>query len=720
MASLTNNLGIFGLAVLLLSASVSAGLLLESLHQIHQAAHNVHEAIHNAVRQTPPAPSTARPTVRLTSPTLAQRQTSGSPNISVVATTATAQTSNGCANATASEAPIVQRPTTDSSNISVVATTATVPSQNGSANGTSSEAPIVHLGAYKLVGVPSVGDAAPVGHTFHGIQYATAKRFEDSVENNGTHEYLNNATRDRRGPMCMQDKNQPPWTLTGIKEFAEDCLFLDVYTPPGFQQSAAPLPVFIWSWGGQMLATGRGFPGAGADFAKSLSAIVVIAQYRTGAFGFLSTGDTASRGNYALSDMKNVLRFVHRNIASFNGDPARITLAGQSDSAALVSALLLDRKYAPLVFTTITQSGSVLSPWAIDEDPLPKAVALAVEANCTTTPTSAMIECLKKVSDVDLEVAAERMFKKAPHAPGAPTWTMVIDGQHIPSEPATLLKSTDRRNITGSFVHQFNKNDAAIVDLRAFGVTNPAAGTVNLLYGEGLPKLPVLKGAIIPRVIQQATLCNYANISQATINLVAKTYGMVETADNKTLLQALYQLTTDVNHGLSSIKEAMLYEVSGAARASNVISVFSFDGNVSSYSPLTNGIPGLGAYHTVELGYLFAGTMTPLASNRNDTDVTLSLRLNYDLHLKYGLGLGGNFSTNEQNYVELGQDKIWTEKKFERAVQLVKFWDRLKELRCAAPSVDDSVLNVPAHPVESETTTVAAVAGGAAIPVSVE
>ena len=48
--------------------------------------------------------------------------------------------------------------------------------------------------------------------------------------------------------MCIQDKNQSPWTLTGITEYVEDCLYLDIYTPPNFQ-AGEKKSVFIWSVG---------------------------------------------------------------------------------------------------------------------------------------------------------------------------------------------------------------------------------------------------------------------------------------------------------------------------------------------------------------------------------------------------------------------------------------------------------------------------------------
>ncbi|OWA51678.1 hypothetical protein BV898_16151 [Hypsibius exemplaris] len=81
--------------------------------------------------------------------------------------------------------------------------------------------------------------------------------------------------------------------------------------------------------------------------------------------------------------------------------------------------------------------------------------------------------------------------------------------------------------------------------------------TKNQIYGAGKPSLEFLKSTAIPQSIQEVTLCRTP--SSETVELVARTYGMVEGADDKTLLTAPYQLTTDINYGLQSIKEALLY-----------------------------------------------------------------------------------------------------------------------------------------------------------------
>lgn len=69
--------------------------------------------------------------------------------------------------------------------------------------------------------------------------------------------------------------------------------------------------------------------------------IVVTINYRTGIFGFFSTGDDNAPGNMALWDMRQALVWVKNNIAVFGGDPNNVMLFGQSAGGSATHALLL-------------------------------------------------------------------------------------------------------------------------------------------------------------------------------------------------------------------------------------------------------------------------------------------------------------------------------------------------------------------------------------------
>ena len=115
----------------------------------------------------------------------------------------------------------------------------------------------------------------------------------------------------------------------------EDCLNLNVWTPdPG----VAGLPVLVWIHGGSFM-NGSSSVGAydGAAFARD-GVVCVTINYRLAAEGFLFLGDGTA--NLGLLDQVAALRWVRDNIAAFGGDPARVTVAGESAGAMSVTTLL--------------------------------------------------------------------------------------------------------------------------------------------------------------------------------------------------------------------------------------------------------------------------------------------------------------------------------------------------------------------------------------------
>jgi para-nitrobenzyl esterase len=126
---------------------------------------------------------------------------------------------------------------------------------------------------------------------------------------------------------------------------SEDCLYLNIWRPATRQGG---LPVIVFIHGGSDVSGYTADPVYdGAALAKAANAVVVTVNYRLGIFGFfnlpqLKTGMDADEdsGNFALLDIIKALQFVNRNIVSFGGNPARVTLMGQSAGAINVYALL--------------------------------------------------------------------------------------------------------------------------------------------------------------------------------------------------------------------------------------------------------------------------------------------------------------------------------------------------------------------------------------------
>lgn len=157
----------------------------------------------------------------------------------------------------------------------------------------------------------------------------------------------------RQPASCIQ--NDQGWNHADFLIGREDCLTLDVRTP----SMTGRLPVLVWIHGGSNRAGGPNDIIL-SDVGKSV--IIVGVRYRLGIFGFLShrklTAEQGASGNYGPMDQLAALRWVRRNIAKFGGDPANITIAGESAGSQDVSLLLLARAARPLFAKAIMESGT--------------------------------------------------------------------------------------------------------------------------------------------------------------------------------------------------------------------------------------------------------------------------------------------------------------------------------------------------------------------------
>ena len=185
------------------------------------------------------------------------------------------------------------------------------------------------------------------------------------------------------GAACVQPKfrsgsiyaNEPP-------EMSEDCLFLNIWTTKG----ASNAPVFFWIHGGS-LTTGNGAESLydGAKLAER-GVVVVSINYRLGVLGYFAHPQLSAEspegisGNYGLLDQIEALRWVKRNIAAFGGDPANVTIAGESAGALSVMYLLAAPPARGLFNRAIAQSAYMISTPALKDSQFGE---MAAEANGT-------------------------------------------------------------------------------------------------------------------------------------------------------------------------------------------------------------------------------------------------------------------------------------------------------------------------------------------------
>src|SRR5581483_2317516 len=135
-----------------------------------------------------------------------------------------------------------------------------------------------------------------------------------------------------------------------------DCLNLNVWTPdPG----AVGLPVLVWIHGGAfIIGSGSDSLYDGASFARD-GVVTVTVNYRLGASGFHFAGaDVPGSGAFGILDQIAALEWAQENIASFGGDPNRVTIAGESAGGMSVGTLLGAPGAAGLFRRAIPQSGA--------------------------------------------------------------------------------------------------------------------------------------------------------------------------------------------------------------------------------------------------------------------------------------------------------------------------------------------------------------------------
>jgi para-nitrobenzyl esterase len=169
-------------------------------------------------------------------------------------------------------------------------------------------------------------------------------------------------TRDatHHGPIAPQ---LPARLVAAMGDFRraqdEDCLTLTIETPAA---DSGRRPVMVWLHGGAF-TTGAGSLDwyDGADLTRTGDIVFVGVNYRIGALGFLCREGLAD-GNLGIGDQKAALRWIRDHIGAFGGDPARVTLVGQSAGGGAIAALLLDPEARGLFHRAILQSPMLPQP----------------------------------------------------------------------------------------------------------------------------------------------------------------------------------------------------------------------------------------------------------------------------------------------------------------------------------------------------------------------
>jgi len=235
----------------------------------------------------------------------------------------------------------------------------------------------------------------------------------------------------------------------GAPDWDEDCLSLNVFTPSLDGQR----PVMVWIHGGGFTGGSGSIPWYdGSSLVRRGDVVVVTINYRLGAFGWLYLGGVdpslASSGNAGLLDQVAALEWVRDNIASFGGDPDRVTVFGESAGAMSVATLMGTPAAAGLFSGAIAQSGAAHNVWdTAGAHELTERIMAELDvtdvAGLRAVDAAALLAAQSKVAT---ELTAERVQRPEGDVLGLP-FGPVLDGDVLPVAPLDAIAAGSAANV---------------------------------------------------------------------------------------------------------------------------------------------------------------------------------------------------------------------------------------------------------------------------------
>ena len=306
------------------------------------------------------------------------------------------------------------------------------------------------------------------------------------------------------GAICIQNGGQ---NVTQD----EDCLFLNVWAP---RETSEPRPVLFWIHGG-------GYTGGSGSTAlydgtplAADGAVVVTINYRLNVFGFLAhpalsaESPHGASGNYGLLDMVAALEWVRDNIATFGGDPGRVTIFGESAGGGAVMSVMLIPQAEGLFHGAIAQSNWI-NGWdrplseaargweAAEEQGLRVATALGITGN-----TDEALAAVRAASAADV-LAASNADAGSPFMRTGNVWAPNVDGWVIPDDPLAMYRAGRQHAVP--LITGLNGNEGSLMT-RGMDIPDAAAfeGYVRSVYPELADEMLAHYDASSPETAQAA------------------------------------------------------------------------------------------------------------------------------------------------------------------------------------------------------------------------
>ena len=326
---------------------------------------------------------------------------------------------------------------------------------------------------------------------------------------------------------------------------SEDCLYLNVWT------SATPshkkLPVLVWIYGGGFNSGGSNVPIYDGEAMAKKGIVFVSINYRVGIFGFFAHPDLTKEspyhasGNYGIMDQVAALQWVQKNIAAFGGDPANVTIAGQSAGSMSVNCLVASPLAKGLFNKAIAESGASFIN-SFGSTNLQQAEENGVKTAAALHANS--IEALRKLP-------AEALMK-------AQARGVIIDGYVLPQSIADIFAAHKENKV--ALLTGWNENEG-------------------LMFG------PVKKADDFKKQIEQ----QYPDDAQTALQYYPATNDSVANVSQ-------LALSRDIIFGLQNYTWANIASTQG-----NKVYVYRFTRKV----PATGEYVKYGAFHTGEVPYAY-------------------------------------------------------------------------------------------------------------------
>ncbi|MFD2329239.1 carboxylesterase/lipase family protein [Cohnella sp. GCM10020058] len=238
------------------------------------------------------------------------------------------------------------------------------------------------------------------------------------------------------GPPCLQPGG--PAEKYGLSAdtppASEDCLYLNIWAPA--KRTKKPLPVMFWIHGGAFV-TGTGADSAcdGASLARQ-GVIAVTVNYRLGPFGFLHLAPLGEGfvSNAGLLDQIAALSWIRSEIAAFGGDPAQVTVFGESAGAMSIAAMLAMPDAKGLFARAILQSGAAQTLPAEQAEQVTAGILLLLGIERSDA------HLLKELPASTIMQAAEEMGRMLGGGP-AMLFQPVVEAATLPVEPLEAIRS---------------------------------------------------------------------------------------------------------------------------------------------------------------------------------------------------------------------------------------------------------------------------------------